>query len=343
MRAPVVVKASPFTDDAAGVLDGLEAMPMRALFFQCADHAFDHAVLLRAMRRDELLAQAVASHQRGVATRREDQPVVGSQQERRRHAARPSCLSTSSMEQMTATITNNADSARQATTLAVEASNTARKGGAVVTQVVSTMDEITESSHKIADIVGVIDSIAFQTNILALNAAVEAARAGQKGRGFVVVASEVRALAQRSAAAAKQIKELIDISMSKIERCSQLVGGAGSTMTEIVDRAQRVAEHITEISNATAEQGQGIAQVGQVVTQPDRATRQNAAMVEQSATAAQNLGQQALDLVKTVSVFRLPLISQNYYEPTEENPRLLDVGAYGITAYLERPDGSFSS
>ena len=242
----------------------------------------------------------------------------------------------SSMEQMTATVSNNADSARQATTLAVEASDTAKKGGSVVAQVASTMDEITESSHKIADIVGVIDSIAFQTNILALNAAVEAARAGQEGRGFAVVASEVRALAQRSASAAKEIKDLIDISMSKVERGSQLVGDAGATMTDIVNRAQRVAEYITEISNATTEQTQGIAQVGQVVTQLDRATRQNAAMVEQSAAAAQALRQQAADLAATVSVFRLAIDSWNQDEPTT-TPRLIQANVAATIESAAKP------
>ncbi|WKK91162.1 methyl-accepting chemotaxis protein [Diaphorobacter sp. C33] len=210
-----------------------------------------------------------------------------------------------SMEQMTASVRNNADSARQATQVAASASQAAHKGGAVVAQVVSTMEEITASSHKMADIIGVIDSIAFQTNILALNAAVEAARAGEQGRGFAVVAGEVRALAQRSADAAKEIKGLIDGSVAKVEEGARLVGDAGATMTDIVEQAQRVAGLIAEISTATAEQTDGIAQVGNAVTHLDQATQQNAAMVEQSAAAAQTLKQQAAQLAEAVSVFRL--------------------------------------
>ncbi len=212
---------------------------------------------------------------------------------------------TSSMEQMTASVRNNADSARQATQLAASASETAHKGGAVVGEVVSTMHEITASSRRIGDIIGVIDGIAFQTNILALNAAVEAARAGEQGRGFAVVAGEVRSLAQRSAAAAREIKALIDNSVAKVEEGSRLVGDAGATMTDIVAQAQRVAGLIAQISTATAEQTEGIAQVGGVVTQLDRATQQNAALVEQSAAAAEALQQQAAQLATAVSVFKL--------------------------------------
>ncbi|WP_428163851.1 methyl-accepting chemotaxis protein [Diaphorobacter sp.] len=211
----------------------------------------------------------------------------------------------SSMEQMTASVKHNADSARQATQVATLASEAALKGGAVVAQVVSTMDEITDSSRKIADITSVIDGIAFQTNILALNAAVEAARAGEQGRGFAVVAGEVRSLAQRSADAAKEIKALIGTSVDKVEAGARLVGDAGATMTGIVDQAQRVAALIAEISTATAEQTQGIAQVGGAVAQLDQATQQNAALVEQSAAAAQTLRQQAAELAEAVSVFRL--------------------------------------
>ena len=213
----------------------------------------------------------------------------------------------SSMEQMTASVKNNADSARQATQVAASASEAAHKGGAVVEQVVSTMQEITASSHKMSDIIGVIDSIAFQTNILALNAAVEAARAGEQGRGFAVVAGEVRALAQRSADAAKEIKGLIDGSVAKVEQGARLVGDAGATMTDIVQQAQRVAGLIAEISTATAEQTDGIAQVGEAVAHLDRSTQQNAALVEQSAAAAQALKQQAAQLAQAVSVFRLGL------------------------------------
>ncbi|WP_416400345.1 methyl-accepting chemotaxis protein [Alicycliphilus denitrificans] len=210
-----------------------------------------------------------------------------------------------SMEQMTASVKNNADSARQATQLAASASEAAHKGGAVVGQVVSTMHEITASSNRIVDIIGVIDGIAFQTNILALNAAVEAARAGEQGRGFAVVAGEVRSLAQRSAEAAREIKALIGSSVSKVEEGSRLVGDAGATMTDIVTQAQHVAELIAQISNATVEQTEGIAQVGGVVTHLDRATQQNAALVEQSAAAADALQQQAAQLATAVSVFKL--------------------------------------
>ena len=211
----------------------------------------------------------------------------------------------SSMEQMTASVKHNADSARQATQVATLASEAAHKGGAVVSQVVSTMGEITASSHKMADIIGVIDSIAFQTNILALNAAVEAARAGEQGRGFAVVAGEVRALAGRSADAAREIKGLIDGSVAKVEQGARLVEDAGATMTDIVEQAQRVASLIAEISTATAEQTDGIAQVGEAVAHLDRSTQQNAALVEQSAAAAQTLKQQAAQLAQAVSVFRL--------------------------------------
>ena len=229
----------------------------------------------------------------------------------------------SSMEQMTASVKHNADSARQATQVATLASEAAHKGGAVVAQVVSTMGEITASSHKMADIIGVIDSIAFQTNILALNAAVEAARAGEQGRGFAVVAGEVRALAGRSADAAREIKGLIDGSVAKVEQGARLVEDAGATMTDIVEQAQRVASLIAEISTATAEQTDGIAQVGEAVAHLDRSTQQNAALVEQSAAAAQTLKQQAAQLAQAVSVFRLGLdsaASSNVYVSTQRHP-----------------------
>lgn len=210
-----------------------------------------------------------------------------------------------SMEQITQSVKHNADSARQASQLAASACDAAQRGGSVVAKVVSTMDEITASSYRIADIVGVIDAIAFQTNILALNAAVEAARAGEEGRGFAVVAGEVRALAQRSSAAAREIKDLIDTSMARVEQGAHLVGDAGATMTDIVAQAQRVAELISEISTATAEQTQGIAEVGGAVALLDHSTQQNATMVEESAVAAQTLSQQATSLSEAVSVFSL--------------------------------------
>ncbi|WP_025246711.1 methyl-accepting chemotaxis protein [Candidatus Sodalis pierantonius] len=210
-----------------------------------------------------------------------------------------------SMEQLTATVKQNADNARQAKQLAMNASDTARHGGKVVDNVVHTMQDIAGSSQKIADITGVIDGIAFQTNILALNAAVEAARAGEQGRGFAVVAGEVRNLAQRSAQAAKEIKTLIDDSVSRVEEGSVLVESAGETMQEIVTAVTRVTDIMGEISSASDEQSRGIDQVGQAVIDIDRATSQNAAMVQQSAAAAVNLQQQAERLTHAVSVFHL--------------------------------------
>jgi methyl-accepting chemotaxis protein len=212
-----------------------------------------------------------------------------------------------SMEELNVTVKNNAAHARQATQLAASASEVAQRGGQVVGQVVSTMDEITASSKKIGDIIGVIDGIAFQTNILALNAAVEAARAGEQGRGFAVVASEVRTLAQRSSEAAKEIRALISASVERVETGSKLVGDAGTTMADIVAQVQRVASLIEDISSATNEQTSGIGLVSDAVTQLDESTQQNAALVEQSAAAASSLHQQASDLVKAVSVFQLDL------------------------------------
>jgi methyl-accepting chemotaxis protein len=211
----------------------------------------------------------------------------------------------SSMEQLTGTVAHSADSAAQANQLASSAADVARRGGSVVAQVVSTMDDISASSKKIADIIGVIDGIAFQTNILALNAAVEAARAGEQGRGFAVVAAEVRSLAQRSAEAAKEIKALIGSSVDKVEAGSRLVGDAGSTMTEIVASVQRVADIIGEISAAAREQSSGIGQVNSAVADLDRMTQQNAALVEQSAAAAHSLEEQARRLTQVVATFRV--------------------------------------
>ncbi len=210
----------------------------------------------------------------------------------------------SSMEQMTATVKNNAETASQANQLSGSARDTAVKGGLAVSEVVATMTDITESSKKIADIIGVIDGIAFQTNILALNAAVEAARAGEQGRGFAVVAGEVRSLAQRSAEAAKEIKTLIGASVEKVERGSKLVDEAGKTMDDIVSQVKRVSDLIGEISSANTEQSGGIAQVGQAVHHLDQITQQNAALVEQGTAASKSLQQQAERLVEAVSVFR---------------------------------------
>ncbi len=210
-----------------------------------------------------------------------------------------------SMEELTATVKQNAETARTATQLAQTASTVAIEGGQAVQQVVAVMRQIDESSRRINDIIGTIDGIAFQTNILALNAAVEAARAGEQGRGFAVVAGEVRALAQRSAAAAKEIKTLIGDSGEKVETGSRLAGSAGDTMGQIVEQVKRVSDLISEISAASAEQSQGIDQIGDAISQLDQVTQQNAALVEESAAAAESLKQQAAQLNQAVAVFRL--------------------------------------
>jgi methyl-accepting chemotaxis protein len=209
------------------------------------------------------------------------------------------------MEELGTTVALNADNALQANRLSESASQVAAKGGTVVDQAVDTMRGINESSKKIAEIIGVIDGIAFQTNILALNAAVEAARAGEQGRGFAVVAAEVRQLAQRSANAAKEIKGLINDSVSRVEQGSALVDQAGSTMQEVVAAIRRVTDIMGEISHSSAEQKAGVGQVGEAVVQIDQATQQNASLAEQSAAAAESLRSQAQQLVEAVSVFRL--------------------------------------
>jgi methyl-accepting chemotaxis protein len=210
-----------------------------------------------------------------------------------------------SMEELTTTVRQNADNARQANQLSITASDVAAQGGAVVGQVITTMGSINESSRKIVDIIGVIDGIAFQTNILALNAAVEAARAGEQGRGFAVVASEVRTLAQRSAAAAKEIKELIGDSVSKVDAGAKLVDQAGTTMEQVVTSIRRVTDIMAEITHASQEQTGGIEQVNQAIGQMDEVTQQNAALVEESAAAAASMEDQAAKLAQVVSVFKL--------------------------------------
>src|SRR5471030_958334 len=211
----------------------------------------------------------------------------------------------SSMEELTSTVKQNADNARQANQLAVSASSVAAKGGNVVSQVVDTMGAIKGSSRKIVDIIGVIDGIAFQTNILALNAAVEAARAGEQGRGFAVVASEVRNLAKRSASAAKEIKELIGDSVNKVSAGSKQVTHAGETMEDIVQAITHVTDIMGEIASASDEQGKGIQQIGQAVTEMDSVTQQNSALVQESASASASLEEQARNLTEIVAVFQL--------------------------------------
>ncbi|CAN7210401.1 methyl-accepting chemotaxis protein [Variovorax paradoxus] len=234
-----------------------------------------------------------------------------------------------SMEELTSTVKQNADNARQANQLALSASEVAVKGGSVVGQVVDTMASINASSRKIVDIIGVIDGIAFQTNILALNAAVEAARAGEQGRGFAVVASEVRSLAQRSAAAAKEIKGLIDDSVGKVDVGSALVGEAGRTMEEIVSGVKRVTDIIGEITAASHEQAQGIEQVNQAIAQMDQVTQQNAALVEEAAAAAQSLQEQADSLSQVVATFKL--------DDDEEEPAAAPPRPAPVQARVEQP------
>ncbi|MDP2030869.1 MAG: methyl-accepting chemotaxis protein [Thiobacillus sp.] len=226
----------------------------------------------------------------------------------------------SSMEELTSTVKQNADNARQANQLVVSASEMAVKGGNVVSQVVDTMSSINASSKKISDIIGVIDGIAFQTNILALNAAVEAARAGEQGRGFAVVATEVRNLAQRSASAAKEIKSLIEDSVDKVDAGGRLVHEAGTTMDEVVSSVKRVADIMSEIAAASQEQSAGIEQVNQAIAQMDEVTQQNAALVEEAAAASASLQDQAGNLADVVSVFRLDMGGQAVQRPRRVAP-----------------------
>ena len=231
---------------------------------------------------------------------------------------------TAAMHELSGTVSQNYESGKQASALAETAAQVAMRGGKVVAEVVDTMEAINTSSRKIADIIGIIDSIAFQTNILALNAAVEAARAGEQGRGFAVVASEVRALAQRSAAAAKEIKTLIDTSMGRVQAGTAQADHAGQTMQEVVQSIERVRDLMGEISAASAEQNNGVAQVGEAIGQIDQVTQQNAALVEEMAAAAASLNAQAHDLVTTVSVFRL--------SATAAQPSSLHLPALGAAA-----------
>ena len=292
---------------AAGIASGIAAGD---LTMEVQTRPDDKTSLLFAMQsmRDSL-AQVVGQVRQGtdsMATAT-GQIAAGNQDLSSRTEQQASSLeeTAASMEELTSTVKQNADNARQANQLALSASEVAVRGGSVVAQVVDTMDAINGSSRKIVDIIGVIDSIAFQTNILALNAAVEAARAGEQGRGFAVVASEVRTLAQRSAAAAKEIKGLIDDSVNKVKQGSLQVGEAGKTMDEIVSSVRRVTDIMGEIAAASQEQTSGIEQVNQAVAQMDQVTQQNAALVEQAAAAADALQGQASHLSQVVSVFKL--------------------------------------
>jgi len=227
----------------------------------------------------------------------------------------------SSMEELTSTVKQNADNACQANQMAISAADVAIKGGMVVAQVVDTMASINDASRKVVDIISVIDGIAFQTNILALNAAVEAARAGEQGRGFAVVATEVRSLAQRSAAAAKEIKDLIGDSVLKVETGTKLVGQAGATMEEVVSSIRRVTDIVAEISAASNEQSAGIAQVNQAIAQMDQVTQQNAALVEEAAAASESMQEQAGRLANVVSIFKFDGAHHNFMAVTTDSGR----------------------
>ncbi len=240
------------------------------------------------------------------------------------------------MEQLGATVRTNADSAKQADQMAQGASVVAAQGGEVVSKVVTTMQGINDSSRKIGDIIGVIDGIAFQTNILALNAAVEAARAGEQGRGFAVVASEVRSLAQRSAEAAKEIKGLIGRSVEQVEQGTSLVDEAGKSMSEIITAIQKVSDIVGEISSASVQQSSGVQQVGEAVSQMDRVTQQNAALVEESAAAAESLKNQAQQLVQAVAVFKLSQGGTGVARAPQANPHAHSSVVRGVAA-LSRP------
>jgi methyl-accepting chemotaxis protein I, serine sensor receptor len=281
LRRPVVMRSH---DEMGQLLDGVGKMQRS---------------LIETVRTVRSGCESIATATRQIAAGNVD---LSSRTEEQASALQETA---SSMEELTGTVKQNADNARQASALAANASEIANRGNAVVGQVVGTMGDINQSSAKIADIISIIEGIAFQTNILALNAAVEAARAGEEGRGFAVVAGEVRSLAQRSSAAAKEIKELIDTSVERVQSGSALVDEAGRTMTEIIGAVQRVTDIMGEIAAASEEQSSGIDQVARAVTQMDEVTQQNAALVEEAAAAAQSLEDQAGKLRTAVAVFQL--------------------------------------
>jgi methyl-accepting chemotaxis protein len=290
-------------DVAAAIADGDLG---QALSVRQGDTSSLMATMHHMRQNLRVMVTEVRENASGVATASE-QIAMGNQDLSSRTEEQASALqqTAASMEQVGATVTHNAENARQASELAHAASVVATEGGAMVARVVTTMDQINGSSKKMGDIIGVIDGIAFQTNILALNAAVEAARAGEQGRGFAVVAAEVRNLAQRSAAAAKEIKGLISASEDQVGQGVSLVDQAGSTMAKVVDSIHRVSAIVREISDASREQSTGVSQVGDAVSQMDQVTQQNAALVEESAAAAASLTHQAQRLVQAVAAFRL--------------------------------------
>ncbi|MFZ1499905.1 MAG: methyl-accepting chemotaxis protein, partial [Giesbergeria sp.] len=297
---------------AGGLIDAIAAGDLTRELHATRKDEFGH--MLRALSRmAEKLRSVVGDVRTGVdAVSLASWEIASGNQNlssRTEQAAANLQQTAASMEQLTATVTQSTDTARQANQLAANAAQAATRGGQVVGQVVSTMEEITHSSRKIADIISVIDGIAFQTNILALNAAVEAARAGEQGRGFAVVASEVRSLAGRSADAAKEIKQLIGASVENVETGSRQVAEAGQSMQEIVASVQRVSDLIGEITASSTEQRDGISQVNQAVTQLDQMTQQNAALVEQSTAAATALRDQAQHLTGVVSVFNVGAVA----------------------------------
>jgi aerotaxis receptor len=309
---------------AGGLLQQQVVTPLRAVLGQARkvaagepgshahlERADELGMLMRAVNQSGLnllaLIDDVAEQSAGLAVASREIAAGSLDLSARTEAQAASLQQTAaSMEQLSATVKHNAESARSASERADVASHVAEGGGHVMADVVGTMVQITDSSRRIAEITGVIDGIAFQTNILALNAAVEAARAGEQGRGFAVVAGEVRSLAQRSAQAAREIKDLIGASVHSVEQGSQLVDSAGQTMRDIVEQVREVTQLAGEISHSTLEQSSGIGQVNQAVTHLDQVTQQNAALVEQSAAAAATLREQALRLQQAVGAFRRP-------------------------------------